>query len=46
MFKPIRLLILILFAFLAGVLFERNNTSEKCSTAGGQMDAGLCLGAS
>ncbi|ABG30954.1 hypothetical protein RD1_1310 [Roseobacter denitrificans OCh 114] len=41
-FKPIRLLFLILAAFLAGLLFERNNTSEKCRTAGGTMDAGLC----
>ena len=45
MFKPIRLLFLMLLAFVAGLLFERNATSEKCSQAGGQMDAGLCRGA-
>ncbi|MFK7762037.1 MAG: hypothetical protein AB8B62_02150 [Roseobacter sp.] len=44
MFKPIRLLILVLFAFFAGILFERNNTSEQCRAAGGEMNAGLCQG--
>ncbi|MEM9577359.1 MAG: hypothetical protein AAF999_10140 [Pseudomonadota bacterium] len=46
MFKPIRMLVLILIAFLAGVLFERHNTSEKCGAAGGRIDAGLCRGVS
>lgn len=46
MFKPIRLLVLILLAFLAGVFFERRSTTEKCNLAGGSMDAGLCRGAS
>ena len=45
MFKPVRMLLLILVAFLAGVFFERNNTSEKCTASGGVMDAGLCRGA-
>ncbi|MEE4187091.1 MAG: hypothetical protein V2I76_01410 [Roseobacter sp.] len=46
MFKPIRLVILLGAAFLAGLLFERYNSSEKCVQAGGSMDAGLCRGAS
>ncbi|MGA9250948.1 MAG: hypothetical protein WBV78_20750 [Roseobacter sp.] len=46
MFKPVRLLILISAAFLAGLMVERYNVSEKCKQAGGTMDAGLCRGAS
>ena len=46
MFRPIRLLFLVVFAFLAGLLFERNAASEKCAAAGGDMEAGLCRGAS
>ena len=44
MFKPVRLLILLLVAFVAGLLFERYKVSEKCSASGGRMDAGLCRG--
>jgi hypothetical protein len=40
------MLFLIAFAFLAGLLFERNAASEKCTAAGGSMEAGLCRGAS
>jgi ribose/xylose/arabinose/galactoside ABC-type transport system permease subunit len=44
MFRPIRLLFLIVLAFLTGVFMERQNVSEACAAAGGQMDAGLCRG--
>jgi ribose/xylose/arabinose/galactoside ABC-type transport system permease subunit len=46
MFRPVRFLIVVLLAFLAGVLFERSNTSDRCTAAGGRMDAGLCRGIS
>ncbi|SFR09591.1 hypothetical protein [Poseidonocella sedimentorum] len=45
MFGLIRLVIFALFAFAAGVLFERQQASEKCLATGGTMTAGLCLGA-
>lgn len=46
MFRPVRTLILIVFAFMAGLLFERSRASEDCKAAGGTMLAGLCRGAS
>jgi hypothetical protein len=42
MFKPVRLIILISAAFLAGVMVERFNVSEKCKEAGGTMNESLC----
>lgn len=45
MFRPLRLVILIALAFVAGVFFERQNVSEKCAEAGGAMASGLCLNA-
>jgi hypothetical protein len=45
MFKPFRLLILLMVAFVAGLLFERHKVSEKCTEVGGRMDSGLCRGA-
>ena len=45
MFGLIRLTVLMLFAFVAGLLFERANAAERCTAAGGTMSAGLCIGA-
>ncbi|MEM1350787.1 MAG: hypothetical protein AAGF27_00505 [Pseudomonadota bacterium] len=42
MFKPIRMLILAALAFIAGVLFERQNATERCTAAGGTVTDGLC----
>ncbi len=44
MFRPVRTLILLLSAFLAGLLFERANTREACDNRGGEMLEGLCVG--
>ena len=44
MFRPIRTLMLLLFAFVAGVLFEKAQTNEACDARGGSMSEGLCLG--
>jgi len=44
MFRPVRLILLIAAAFLAGLMVERYNVSEKCKQAGGKVDAGLCRG--
>lgn len=44
MFRPIRTILLIFFAFLAGVLYERNIQLDKCLDRGGRMDSGLCYG--
>lgn len=46
MFGLIRLVILTMFAFVAGLLYERANAGERCGAAGGEMQAGLCVGAS
>ncbi|MBW4709291.1 hypothetical protein KX928_15980 [Roseobacter sp. YSTF-M11] len=45
LFRPIRTLIVIVIAFMAGLLFERSRISDSCATAGGTMLAGLCRGA-
>ena len=42
MFRPIRTLFLILIAFVAGLLFERSQTAEKCRALGGAYSVGLC----
>lgn len=44
MFRPIRTIMLVLFAFVAGVLFEKSGQNELCSDRGGEMSEGLCLG--
>ncbi len=46
MFGLIRTAILVLIAFVAGLLFERSQAGEACVAAGGTMQAGLCKGAS
>jgi hypothetical protein len=42
--RPIRTLILVLIAFVAGMLYERSGAAEKCTAAGGTPLAGLCKG--
>lgn len=44
MFRPIRTIMLFLFAFVAGVLFEKSAQNEHCQDRGGAMSEGLCLG--
>ena len=41
-----RTVILLLFAFLAGVFFERNQAAEACRADGGTPHRGLCRGLS
>jgi len=42
MFRPIRTILLIFFAFLAGVLYERSHHMDRCLDNGGRMDSGIC----
>lgn len=46
MFRPVRFVVVVLLAFVAGMLFERSGASDRCLAAGGRMDAGLCRGVS
>lgn len=43
MFRLIRLVIFVMFAFVAGVFYERAANSERCTANGGTMEDGLCL---
>ena len=42
MFGLFRTAILILIAFVAGLLFERNQAAEACTAAGGEYRDGVC----
>lgn len=42
MFGLIRTAILILVAFVAGLLFERGQAGEACTAQGGTMRDGVC----
>ena len=42
MFRPLRLLVLCLVAFVAGMLFERRAQSEACESAGGSLSGRIC----
>ncbi|MBO9464161.1 hypothetical protein TRP8649_00596 [Pelagimonas phthalicica] len=42
MFRLIRLVIFVLFAFLAGILFERDNQKTLCDQSGGSWADGMC----
>lgn len=44
MFRIIRALILVLVAFVAGLLFERSEARTACEDAGGVMQGGICRG--
>jgi hypothetical protein len=43
MFRLIRLVILVMLAFVIGVFFERNNMRQSCTAMGGSFDANLCV---
>ncbi|WP_338550067.1 hypothetical protein [Roseovarius phycicola] len=43
MFRLIRLVIFTMLAFVAGVFYERSNTSQACDALGGDMAGGLCI---
>lgn len=43
MFGLIRLVILCAVAFVAGVLYERNNTRQACDALDGLSTNGLCV---
>lgn len=42
MFRPVRTLIILLVAFVAGLFYERNLQNERCIERGGQMVDRLC----
>ncbi|APX12671.1 hypothetical protein BWR18_13990 [Tateyamaria omphalii] len=42
MFGLIRTAVLILIAFVAGLMFERSQASDACTTQGGTMRDGVC----
>jgi hypothetical protein len=42
MFRLIRLSLLLVVAFAAGVVYERGQARERCETSGGDYDRGLC----
>lgn len=44
MFRPVRTLLLLLFAFVAGVFFEKAQQNETCTARGGEISEGLCVG--
>jgi len=44
-FRLIRLIFLLLFAFIAGVLYERNIMADTCLDRGGHVKSGICIGA-
>jgi hypothetical protein len=43
MFRPVRTLFLLVFAFLAGVFYERNESLERCQASGGILVDGICV---
>jgi len=45
MFRIIRLVVLCLIAFVAGILFERQAHGERCTAKGGTMTGPICTGA-
>ena len=45
MFRIIRLVVLCLIAFVAGILFERQAHGERCTAQGGAMNGPICTGA-
>ncbi|MEL6242274.1 MAG: hypothetical protein AAFV87_03435 [Pseudomonadota bacterium] len=42
MFRLIRTILLVLLAFVAGMLFERQSMAESCRDSGGRVADGLC----
>jgi len=44
MFGLIRTVVLVLIAFVGGLMFERNQAADACITAGGTQTSGICRG--
>jgi hypothetical protein len=44
MFRLLRTLILVMFAFVAGMLFERSNAQGVCETGGSLWISNICVG--
>ncbi|ARU02010.1 hypothetical protein LOKVESSMR4R_02716 [Yoonia vestfoldensis] len=45
MFRLLRLVILVLVAFLAGMIYERQGQQEICENGGGLWVSNICLAA-
>lgn len=45
LFRPVRTIVIILLAFVAGVVFERQSHADQCLDLGGKMENGFCIGA-
>ena len=43
MLRLVRLVFLLLAAFVAGIVYERTQASERCLLRAGDWQAGLCL---
>lgn len=44
MFRLLRTIILVMFAFVAGMLFERSNNEDVCRNGGGLWISDICVG--
>jgi len=44
MFRLLRTIILVMFAFVAGMLFERSNAREACEALGSLWIMDVCIG--
>ena len=41
-FRPIKMLVFVGIAFVAGIIYERQSVSEECQLIGGKMLNGFC----
>lgn len=44
MFRLLRTIILVMFAFVAGMLFERGKAEDICANGGGLWISNICVG--
>ena len=44
MFRLLRLIILVMFAFVAGMMFERSQAQDICENDGGLWITNICVG--
>lgn len=44
MFRLLRTLFLVMFAFVAGMLYERDGRGDRCAAAGGLWVENICIG--
>ncbi len=42
--RPFRTLIILAVAFVAGLVFERSQHTDRCLDRGGAVDQGICVG--